>query len=95
MGGKLKSSTAISKLCCITNLIRFMNEAEKLMKGSVHKGDFLIFHDALVLMAAKEKINWMRKNGYLHQYVFPSMDCRMGLLTPDILLVIAPNHAFR
>ena len=34
---KLKSSTAMSKFCRITYLIRFMmNEAEKLMKGSVH-----------------------------------------------------------
>ena len=51
---KLKSSTAISKLCCITDLIRFMmDEAEKLMKGSAHEEDFFIFHNALVLMKAK------------------------------------------
>ena len=64
---KLNYSTAISKFCCITDLIRFMlNEAEKLMKGSVH-GDYLfIVHDSLVLMTAKEKIKWMRQNGYLH-----------------------------
>ena len=55
---KLKSSTKISKFCCIANLIRFtMNEAEKLMKGSVHEDYFFIVHDALVLMTAKEKIN--------------------------------------
>ena len=31
---KLKSSTVMSKFCCITDLIRFMmNEAEKLIKG--------------------------------------------------------------
>ena len=51
---KLKSSTAMSKFCCITNLIRFMvNEAEKLMKGSVHEDNFYIVHDALVLMTEK------------------------------------------
>ena len=61
---KLKSSTATSKFCCITDLIRFTtNEAEKLMKGSVHKENLFIFHDALVLMTAKETINWMRHNG--------------------------------
>ena len=38
---KLKSSTAISKFCCITNLLRFtMNEAEMLMKGSVYEDEF-------------------------------------------------------
>ena len=45
---KMKSSTAMSKFCCITNLIRFMmNEAENLMKGSVHEDDLFILHDAL------------------------------------------------
>ena len=34
---KLKPSSFMSKFCCITDLIRFMmNEAEKLVKGSVH-----------------------------------------------------------
>ena len=55
---KLKSSTTMSKFCCITDLIRFMmNEAEKLMKGSVHEDDLFIVHDALVLMTSKEKMN--------------------------------------
>ena len=68
----LKSYTAMSKLYCITNLIRFtMNESEKLMKGSVHKEYLFIFHNALVLITAKEKINWMGKNGYLHQWFLP------------------------
>ena len=67
MGGKLKSSTAMSKFCCITDLIHFMmNEAEKLIKGSVHEDDFYIIHNALVLMTAKETINWMKQKGYLH-----------------------------
>ena len=69
---KLKSSTAMSKFCCITDLIHFMmNEAEKLMKGSVHEDDFFVVHDALVLMTAKETIKWMGNNGYLHQWLLP------------------------
>ena len=36
-----------------------MNESEKLMKGSVHKDNLFIVHDALVLMTEKETINWM------------------------------------
>ena len=56
---KLKSSTEMLKLCCITNLIRFMmNGGEKLMKGSVHKDYCFTVHYALVLMKEKEKINW-------------------------------------
>ena len=62
----------MSKFCCITDRIRFMmNEAEKLMKGSVHEDDFFIVHDALVLMTAKETINWMRQKGYLHRWLLP------------------------
>ena len=53
---KLKSSTAMSKLCCITYLSRFMmNEAKNLMRESVHKEGFFIDHDALVLVTEKEK----------------------------------------
>ena len=69
---KLKSSTAMSKFCYIMNLIRFMmNEAEKLIKESVHKEYFFIVHDDLLLMTAKEKINWMRNIGYLHRWLLP------------------------
>ena len=76
---KLKSSTAMSKLCCITNIIMFMmNEAEKLMKGSVHEDIFFIFHDALVLMTAKETINWMRQNGYLQIWLIPLNGLQYG-----------------
>ena len=58
---KLKSYIAISKFCCITDLIRFMiNEADKLMKESVHEDNSFIVHDALVLMKSKKKINSMR-----------------------------------
>ena len=69
---KLKSSTAMSKLYCITNLIRFItNEAENLMKGLVHEDDFCILHDALVLMTTKEKITWMKQNVYLPRWLIP------------------------
>ena len=51
---KLKSSMAMSKFVCITDLICFMmDEAEKVMKGSVRDDDFYIVYDALVLMTAK------------------------------------------
>ena len=61
---KLKHSTEISKLFCITALIRFINnDAEKLMKRPAHKDDLFIVHDALVLMAAKEKNQQTRHNG--------------------------------
>ena len=58
----------MSKLFCITDLIRFMmKEAENLMKGSVHKDNFFIVHDALVLITAKETIEWMKDKNYFHR----------------------------
>ena len=41
------------------------------MKGSVHKDDLFIVHDALVLMKEKEKINWMIYKGWLHIWFIP------------------------
>ena len=37
-----------------------MNHIVNLMKGSVHEDDFFIVHDDLVLMTAKETIQWMK-----------------------------------
>ena len=69
---KLKSSSSMSKFCCITDLILFMmKEAENLMKGSVHDDDFFIVHDALVLMIAKETIEWMKEKNYYHRWLLP------------------------
>ena len=48
-----------------------MNEAEKLIKGSVHEDDFYIVHDDLVLMTEKEIINRMKQNGYLPIWLLP------------------------
>ena len=67
---KLKSSSSISKFCCIIDLIHFMmKEAEKLVKGSVHEDNFFIFHNALVLMKLKETITWMKENNYFQSLV--------------------------
>ena len=58
---KLKSSSSMSKFYCITDMTRFMmKEAENLMKGSVHKDNLFIVHDALMLMTSKEAIECMK-----------------------------------
>ena len=79
---KLKSPSSMSKLFCITDLIRFMmKEGEKLMKGSVNEDDLFIVHDDLVLMTAKETITCKWENKYFHIIGFyPWMYCRMGHL---------------
>ena len=48
-----------------------MKEAENLMKGSVHEDDLFIVHDALLLMTAKETIEWMKEKNYYHRWLLP------------------------
>ena len=76
----MKSSTAMSKLCCITTLIRFIkNEAENMMKGLVHEDDFYILHGALVLMKTKETITWMKQSVYLPIWLIPINGLKDGI----------------
>ena len=68
----MNSSTEILTFLFVTDLIFFMiNEAEKLMKGSVHEDDFYIVHGDLVLLTDKETINCMKHNGYFHRWFLP------------------------
>ena len=55
------------------------------MKGSVYEYNVFIANNALVLMKAKETINWMRKTGIYIDGCFHSTDCMIGLLTPAVL----------
>ena len=72
----------MSKFCCITDLIRFMmKEAENLMKVSVREDNFFIVHYTLVLMTAKETIEWMKEKNYYHRWLLPMN----GFLNRDIL----------
>ena len=69
----------MSKLCCITDLIRFMmKEAEKLMKGSVHDDNLFIVHDDLVLMTSKETTTLMKNNKYYHRWFLPMNELQDG-----------------
>ena len=78
---KLKLSSSMSKLCCITDLIQFMmKESDNLMKGSVNEGVFFIVHDALVLMTAKETMIWMKENNCFHRWLLPMNGLQDGTL---------------
>ena len=48
-----------------------IKEAKNLMKGSVHEDNLFIFHDALVLMTAKETIEWTKEKNYVHRWLLP------------------------
>ena len=77
---KLKTSSSMLKFCCITDLILFMmKESENLMKGSVHEDDLFIVHDALVLMTAKETIEWMNEKNCFHCWLLPMNGLQDGI----------------
>ena len=62
----------MSKLCCITDLIRFMmKEAKELMKVYFHEDNYFIVRDALVLITSKETIKWMKEKNYSHSWLLP------------------------
>ena len=37
----------------------------------MHEDDFYIFHNDLVLLTAKGKLNWIKQKGYLHRWLLP------------------------
>ena len=74
------------------NLAFLMNETEKLTKGSVHEDDLYIFHDDLVLMAAKETIKWMKQKGYLHHWLLPLNGLQDG--TPYAVRPVSDSPEF-
>ena len=92
MGGKTEFFDFNVEILLHHHLICFMmNESEKLMKRSVNEDDF-IFPTMLCCWWQKRKQSngWNRTVNYLDG-CFPPMDCRMGLLTPAVLLVISLN----
>ena len=83
----------MSKICCITDLMRFMmKEAEKLMNGSINEDDFFIVQDALVLMIVKENIKWMKENNCFHCWLFPMNRFQDG--TPHAGLPVGNSPEF-
>ena len=48
-----------------------MKEAENLMKGCVHEDNFFIVHDSIVLITAKETIEWMKEKNWFHRWFLP------------------------
>ena len=82
----LKSSTAMSKFCCITEPILFMmNETYNLMKGSVNENYLFIVHNVLVFFQqSKQSTGWYITGTYIYGCP-PSMHCRMRLLMPNVL----------
>ena len=56
----------------INQLIDHMfSEAKRLMAGTVHHNDYVVYHDALSLMTGKESIKYMKEKGYWNKLIRP------------------------
>ena len=51
-----------------------IEESERVMKGTKHQEDWVIFHDALSLMTAVDTKQWMKQKGFLARWLLPSKD---------------------
>jgi len=58
----LKQSSGMSRVCCITEYLdHIFVSSDKAFKGTTHEDDWLLFHDALSQMTAKETVEWMKQ----------------------------------
>ena len=72
---KLKNSAALSKFTVISDYIdHIFCESKKVMRGTKHQDDWMVYHDALSLMTAKESKDYMREKDYLKRWILPSHD---------------------
>ena len=72
---KFKESAAMSKFRVISDYIdHIFQESEKIMHGTKHEKDWMVYHDALSLMTSKESKDYMRNKGYLTKWILPSED---------------------
>ena len=71
----LRKSSAFSSSIVITEYIKHMMEASaKVMKGTKHENDWVVYHDALSIMTAAPTKKWMVDNDYMKRWILPSDD---------------------
>jgi hypothetical protein len=72
---EIKKSVTLSGNVCITDMIEHIyKESELLFKDTIHKDDWLFWHDALSLMTAKDTVVWMKEKGYYKRWILPELD---------------------
>lgn len=59
---KIDESPQMKKHVCITTVWKKVVEnTAKAFRGTKHENDFMIYHDALVLLTAKTTVEWLKK----------------------------------
>ena len=71
----MMSSPTFSNSALVTDYIEhLMEESSKVMRGTKHETDWMVYHDALSLMTSKENMAWMSEKGFLKRWILPSQD---------------------
>ena len=60
----VKSPTMNNSVMITDYITHMMEESERVMQGTKHQEDWVIFHDALSLMTAVDTKQWMKKKAF-------------------------------
>ncbi len=70
----MKKSSGMGPYVSITDLVEhIIAESARVMEGTEHENNWCFYHDALMLMTAKETIFWIKAKGYYKQWIYPEL----------------------
>ena len=78
-----KSCMLNTSVVIIDYILHIMAESEKVMRGTKHKDDWCIYHDALTLIIATSTKVWMRQRGILRRWI-QLLDDLLDTLPPEL-----------
>jgi hypothetical protein len=62
----------MSPYVCVKDIVEHIyKESEKAFKNTKYESNCIFYHDALLLMTAKETISWMKKMDYWKRWLLP------------------------
>jgi hypothetical protein len=69
---EIKKPVMLSGNVCITDLVNHIYlHSKEAFRGTVHKDNWLFWHDAVSLITAKETILWMQEKGIYKHWLLP------------------------
>ena len=88
----MNDSPTCKKYVCIVRLIKHMfRESAKIFVNTVHKHDWVLYHDALTLFTAAESMQYMRAKGYLNHLILPQHRCNTGTPYANCMVGMRPE----
>jgi hypothetical protein len=81
-----QSITLRSSLCITSYITHMWDQTALAMHGTIHQDDWLVYHDALSLMTAKQTMEWMENTTtpnikkYIDRWILPVLGCNDDIL---------------